>query len=77
MSNMKVVVGPPHEIQLAFEYDGDFPPFVYADSYEAALVVCQNMTHSDVDTQRELLVQWFINRMGFIRKKMDFITALF
>ena len=64
-------------MSLAFEFEGDRPPFLFSDSYENALVKAQNMTSSEIDLQRRAVVHWFINRMNLIKRRVDHYTSLF
>jgi len=72
-----VVVGPKFESDLAFEFEGDLPPLIFADSFQSALQICKNLTDSDIDKLRSDNINWYINRMKYIMKKIDFTLSVF
>lgn len=72
-----VVVGSASELQLTFEFEGDVPPFLYAESYESALIIARNMSNVDVDNHRQSLVQWFVDRINLIRRRVNHVTHVF
>lgn len=72
-----IVVGPKEEREKAFEFEGDFPPFIFADNWPAALQFCQNLTNSDIDKLRSENINWYINRVKYVKRKIDFTLSVF
>ena len=72
-----IVVGPKKEREHAFEFEGDFPPFIFADNWPSALQLCQNLTDSDIDKLRRDNINWYINRVKYVMRKIDFILSVF
>lgn len=73
-----IVVGPEDELNKVFQFEGDFPGgFLFASSYEEALLKCQNMTDNDIDELRKINVNWYIQRIQSIQRKIDFWLGKF
>jgi len=72
-----IVVGPKREREFAFEFEGDFPPFIFADNWPSALQFCQNLTDSEIDKLRRENINWYISRVKYIIRKIDFILSVF
>ncbi len=65
-----VVVGNVHEIKTTFSYNNKNPPFIYDDTWENAVIKCNNLL-TDYEKlqqiQRDLLL-WWKNSILFINK---------
>jgi hypothetical protein len=72
-----IVVGGKWEIDRVFEFEGDQPPFLFAENYNEALLTCQNMNDDEIDLQREKIVYWFTNRVQYIIKKVNLHLTVF
>ncbi len=59
-----IVCGPVDEMHKAFEYEGDVPPLLFAEDFEKALVVSRAMSNAEIDNRRQLLKDWWVNRMS-------------
>jgi hypothetical protein len=71
-----IVVGPIAEINHAFYFDGEQPPFLYASSWEGALKAAMKMSAAEIDAKRAELVRWYINRINYIRRKIQRVFGL-
>jgi hypothetical protein len=56
-----VIVGNMNEINIAFNYDNNIPPFVYADTWDDAVIICNNLLKEPEKLQKkqdEMLIWW-------------------
>lgn len=72
-----VVVGSKWERERTFEFEGDLPPFLFADSYPEALETCRSMADEEVDKLREANVKWYIERVLRIRRRIDLFLTVY
>ena len=75
--SVPVIVGSDDEVQRTFEFEGDFPPLVVSRDYQSALTLCKAMTDDDIDNKRYELIAWYIARINFIMRKIDFVLTVF
>jgi hypothetical protein len=69
-----IIVGDIDEIQTTFNYNNNIPPFIYSNSWENALIICNNYlknTEKLNEIQRDLIL-WWNNKLLFIN---DLIKA--
>ena len=75
-----VIVGRLDEIKNTFNFDNNIPPFVHAENWEKAIVLCNNLL-SDMDNIQNIqdkLIDWWNNYLSTIRKKItDTILVLY
>lgn len=65
-----ILVGSTYELERAFEFEGDFPPFLFAESYEKALEISQQKTNEEINIMREKVVKWYIDRISLIKRRI-------
>lgn len=72
-----VVVTDEQDIQNSFEYDGNRPPFLFAQSWEDALEVCRSMSAQDIKRKRSAIMKWYIRRLRYIQHRIQHILQVF
>lgn len=72
-----VIVGPQWELDQAFAFEGDIPPFLFANEYSDALVACQSMSDVQIDTVRNAITSWYISRIELIKRRITHYSNTF
>jgi len=65
-----VIVGPQWELESSFGFEGDIPPFLFANEYTDALSTCRSMTDEQIDATRQAITSWYINRIELIKRRI-------
>jgi hypothetical protein len=63
-----VIVGSINEINITFNYDNNIIPFVHADSWEEAIIICNNLLkdYSKLQEIQDNLFKWWSSKIIFI-----------
>jgi len=59
--SIPVIVGNMNEINITFNYDNNIPPFVYANTWDEAVVICNNLLKEPEKLQKkqnEIIIWW-------------------
>jgi hypothetical protein len=64
-----VIVGEEEEIDITFYYSGCKPPFVYSDTWENAVSVCNNLLHEPelLQEKQDKILEWWANQITNIK----------
>lgn len=62
-----IVVSHKNEWEHIFNYNGDIPPFLFADSWQEALNKAQSMSDEEIDLHREKGVIWYVDKINQIK----------
>lgn len=69
-----VIVGPQWELGSVFEFEGDSPPFLFANEYAEALETCRTMSDAQIDAQRQAITSWYIDRIELIKRRIIYYS---
>jgi GR25 family glycosyltransferase involved in LPS biosynthesis len=67
-----VIVGDKEEIKNTFKYE-ESPPWITADTWENASIICQNLLNNNdkLQEKQKSVFDWWINRVTKIKKKVN------
>jgi hypothetical protein len=68
--SIPVIVGPESEIDITFFYGGCKPPFVYSNTWENAVSVCNNLLKEPelLQEKQDKILEWWSNQITDIKK---------
>jgi hypothetical protein len=70
-----VIAGPIEEIKNTFFYNNNLPPFIFAESWEEAVILCKNLLNDDDKMQylQNDILQWWKSQITNINSLVETI----
>jgi hypothetical protein len=67
-----VIVGKQEEINTTFNYNNSIPPFIYGESWENVVVICNELLNNNekLEEKQQELLFWWENQISIIKEKI-------